>query len=1476
MARPIVAVIVCKGQLTYSTYALLDSGASCCGITVHDTNKLKIKRGSVDCEVTSWNQVEVGPHDTASFTVRSIDGSLELEVEEALVSNKLAARYEVPIRQKYTKNYPYMKDVVINDLDHDNVGILLGSRFIRHFFGKEVRMGEPHEPIALLTNFGWVVTGPIPEMIKYNADVASLTVNEKELQNIDRMIRRMYMHDFISRPDEEFPAEYCHNSQYDAYAIEQVKQTIKYDEKEGKYSVGLPWTYGRAKTKEIFDQQNFYGYALNRTIKLKQKFMKDPVLREGSFKQVEENLKNGYTEIINDLTAHPEGPVCYMACHVALHDDKPGKFRVCQDAAGKVNGHCLNGYLLSGPDTLNSLFGIVLRFRRHKYVLSADIKDFFYRVMMDVKDRAACRFLWFTDETMTQMQVYQGLCHLFGLASSPSIANLVLSHHARKMREKYGLQVMVAMMIAFYVDDYLQSMRTVEEARVMKRDLTQACLEGGFHLLKWKSNIKELNDPIPPPPPPPPPKQESDNGGDAPDGLPTPSTALGDPPESDAETENLERISAPSTTREDAPDFDEFEQYSDEQLEELSDQIDNAFKNGDAGTYMGSFTKDLGDKVLGTGYDFEEDVLYIRVREKLYRDINTKRQLLSWISQIYDPLGIISPYILKGRIFFQQVNLEGTKWNENVSEGILKEFSKWKAKVIHLRNYKIPRWTSTLGMEDSVSKLIIFSDASKVGFGVVAYTRRELKGSPDQSQLTEICNVHISFIMSKSHVVPLVMMKELLEGEEDHLGSIPKLELCAAKVAAQWRDTIIRQSEEVYEEVIMFTDSLTVKGWIRDWKRKLKSFEHFRIRRIRMLTKVAEWWYCPTKLNPADICSKGLNADESEKWSIFHQGPAFLREPPENWPKEPAATKEEEEERKTAIKAISALWTVAPVELVAVGGTSEEVELEHQPLSTPWPLLHTEKLSTWRAKVRRLSVLRHALNTWRESARSQEEVGQSDKEPVGHSYNLRSKGTVGGSHEPIIPQEQEFGKVWLTLSQKEESEKLLLRAIQTLHFDKEITTLLKLGVFEANCYEELKSKSSKLLNLSPFLDEDGLMRVGGRLGKSKSLPYDTRHPIIMPNSDTEVIQSLIRHCHTQNYHCSIIETFYILRQKYYFLGGRNSVKKVVNRCLDCQLAFKQPSPQKMGELPEARVSMAVPFQTSGMDVFGEFWVKTQGRANKKRWVLLITCFVTRAIALYPLQDMSLSSVVNALIKMNCQFPSLKNVVTDNGPNFKGASRELREAMEAWNLSQANDELSDKGIVWSFGPAYAGSWGGVWERLVGVVKNSFKACLKGEILDTEAFDALLAGVAGMINRRPLTRQNNNDDVLVLSPSHLIYPYMHMQSSTSIIPPTPNSGDHLRSTWVLLREALEEFWARWHKEYLETLQGRKKWQKSTKPIVPGDLVLISEPITPREKWRIARVIKQLNDDKNHPRTFLLTDGCNNQLTRHVTSLIPLELY
>ena len=951
------------------------------------------------------------------------------------------------------------------------------------------------------------------------------------------------------------------------------------------------------------------------------------------------------------------------------------------------------------------------------------------------------------------------------------------------------------------------------------------------------------------------------------------------------------------------PDFDvPFEEFPDEDESGcLKDEIEHAF-NDETGT-MSEFIKDLGGKVLGLGYNFEDDVLYVRVREKLFREVKLKRQLLSWICQIYDPLGFVCPYVLKGRILMQKLNLQTEiDWNDPVPEDTLKEFTKWKNKVNYLREYKIMRWTSKLGMEDSTSKLLIFCDASKDGYGIVAYLRRELKGSPDQVGILQMGDVFISFMMAKSHVVPLDMLKNWEDSSEDHLGSIPKLELCAAKVAAIWRDNIVRESEEIYEEIILFSDSMTVLGWIRDWRRKFKTFENFRLKRIRLLTFVSEWFYVPTKQNPADICSKGLDANDKKKWKFFHEGPEFISTPQEEWPKEPIANGAEDQQQQRIVKTISSLVKFSPIELIAVKGTKDEPDFEYQRAVTPWPIRITEKISTWTLKVRRVALFVLTIKLCMGSARPKHsETPKCEKEITSsHSYNLRPRpnskkpqnsdvggdegapnpvvGVEKGRQIPEMETEENSKKIFLDLEKKSGAELLLIRAIQSMYFDQEIKTLLKIGVFEPDSFKEWKHKGSKLISLSPFLnEEDGLMRVGGRLGKSKTLTYDTRHPIILPNSDCEVVQSLIRHYHTKHYHCSIVETYYLLRQKYYFLGGRNTVRKVVSKCLECQLAYKQPTPQKMGELPESRVSLAIPFQHSGMDVFGEFWCSTQGRAHRKRWVLLITCFVTRAIALYPLPDMSLSSVINALIKMNAQFPSLRKLTTDNGPNFKGANREIKEAMAEWNMQEANDILSDHQIEWEFGPAYAGSWGGVWERLVGVTKNSFKACINGRILDTDTFDAILAGVAGMMNRRPLTRQNNNDDgSLVLTPSHFLYPYNHIEKSTSIVPPIPEDGTHLKTTWQGLRESLDLFWKSWSTTYIQTLAERKKWKTSTPPLAVGDMVLLKEEVTPREKWRTCIILEVTNKDPNHPRTFRLRDSSGTIFERHRNSLVHLELY
>ena len=99
-----------------------------------------------------------------------------------------------------------------------------------------------------------------------------------------------------------------------------------------------------------------------------------------------------------------------------------------------------------------------------------------------------------------------------------------------------------------------------------------------------------------------------------------------------------------------------------------------------------------------------------------------------------------------------------------------------------------------------------------------------------------------------------------------------------------------------------------------------------------------------------------------------------------------------------------------------------------------------------------------------------------------------------------------------------------------------------------------------------------------------------------------------------------------------------------------------------------------PFETSGIDCCGPFPVRHGGRGTAKRWILLVTCFVTRGVALFSLKDMTASTFINALFKLQSQYPSVKKLYCDKGSNFVGADREIREAVEKWGKSHSK-------IVW---------------------------------------------------------------------------------------------------------------------------------------------------------------------------------------------------
>ena len=359
------------------------------------------------------------------------------------------------------------------ELPDESVNLLIGARYARHYSGKEVRLGGADDPVGYHTGFVRCIVEPISDREKL-VNIQSIDVHDEdslsEFEKLETMMLRMYKHDFVAHPEKEFPQDKRHNSQNDNHSIKQNTETLKYDGKSRKYICNLPCPYGKEKTYEVFSQLNFLGNARMRDKKLKEKLSENPTLLEGSFKHVQNLIDNGYARVIPDHTAQPGSPTCHLPLLVVTRSDKPGK-SVCQDAAAKVKEVSLNKYLLNEPKILNNLMVALLRFRRKKVVLSADIKDSFYQAGLDERNCPATRFLWRTVKTMKEM-IIQGLSHLLVLAFSPPVSHIIL----RK----------------FAID-------TLEQGAMMKEKLTEALSLANFQLTKWKSNFPSLSDDIEPP-----------------------------------------------------------------------------------------------------------------------------------------------------------------------------------------------------------------------------------------------------------------------------------------------------------------------------------------------------------------------------------------------------------------------------------------------------------------------------------------------------------------------------------------------------------------------------------------------------------------------------------------------------------------------------------------------------------------------------------------------------------------------------------------------------------------------------------------------------------------------------------------------------------------------------------------------------------------------------------------------------------------
>ncbi|GFW97114.1 integrase catalytic domain-containing protein [Trichonephila clavipes] len=227
----------------------------------------------------------------------------------------------------------------------------------------------------------------------------------------------------------------------------------------------------------------------------------------------------------------------------------------------------------------------------------------------------------------------------------------------------------------------------------------------------------------------------------------------------------------------------------------------------------------------------------------------------------------------------------------------------------------------------------------------------------------------------------------------------------------------------------------------------------------------------------------------------------------------------------------------------------------------------------------------------------------------------------------------------------DQAETKLIRMVQEQVFLAEIKSLQSKGVVSPN---------SKLRNLNPFIDSDGLLRVGGRLSNS-DLPYVNKHPAILPGNHNLTVQIIV-HFHRKNLHTGASSLLHYVREKFWPLNGRSLCRKVVHECLVCFKSRPLVTSQLMGNLPRDRVVPDYPFNCSGVDFCGPFMISRRGKCAK--------------------------------------------LYSDNGKTFVGANKELKRFLKLIEDSDDNlaGFLSAEGIEWKFIPPRAPSFGVVFGKL----------------------------------------------------------------------------------------------------------------------------------------------------------------------------------
>jgi len=413
--------------------------------------------------------------------------------------------------------------------------------------------------------------------------------------------------------------------------------------------------------------------------------------------------------------------------------------------------------------------------------------------------------------------------------------------------------------------------------------------------------------------------------------------------------------------------------------------------------------------------------------------------------------------------------------------------------------------------------------------------------------------------------------------------------------------------------------------------------------------------------------------------------------------------------------------------------------------------------------------------------------------------------------------------------------------------DKDKALILAIKICQANEFHEelhnlrtqkpLNSKS-KILSLHPFIDSNGIIRVGERL-RHAPIEYSKKHPILLP-SKHHLTELIIRDVHYSNLHAGPQAVLAAMHNNYWPISGRNAIRRVLRKCIVCFRTKPPTITQLMGDLPSLRVAQARAFINTGVDYAGPFSIKISRNKTGKAYLSIFICLATKAVHFELVSDLTTTSFLNAIKRFISRRGRCINLYTDNSTTFVGANNQLLELKEflAKNTNQIQQYLVGQFIDWKFIPPYSPHMGGLWEAAVKSAKAHMKKVIGTTTLSFEELYTILVQIEACLNSRPLTPISNDPtDLQALTPGHFL-----IGEALNAIPEHDLSEAPLNrlTRYQLITQVKQSFWSRWSQEYISQLQQRSKWKraKDANPKI-GTIVLIKNENTPPMNWPLGRI-------------------------------------